>query len=560
MAQVTHKKYYQIHSWVGVITSILLFVIAFTGAVSVFGRPEIKTWANEAMRTKQEMNWQRFEQLANMHAGEVGEAYLEEVRLRPANYRNATSVFIFEGHFDTADGREEHRIKWFEYDPQLSQLLSSGEGTFSDFFGQRSTDIADFIVGFHADLHLGSPVGFLLTGLLGLTLMASIVTGVVIHKKILRELFTFRPFRSLRLMWQDTHKVLSVWAILFHFAIAFSGAFLGLATVILIPAAAFVVFEGDQEALLETFATQTEPALSGDTAYMRVGEVMAAAHGNPVAQQVANAAVLGWGDKNALMYVTATGQEAMGNLSLVYTPSDATFVESFSNFGRLGGVSGPLLDVMFPLHFGNFGGLFVKAVWAVLGLGTALVALTGMMLWIERRAYGPEGQLSIAAYKRFSRFTIGSCGGLVLACIALFPTQLLLDVPPADTFFWISSVFYAVWGGVTLYAMVRYNEYRTTKELFVLGALGLIGAAVLNWVITGDHPANAFSDGHVSTSVTDIVLILMGIWCVQQARTLPLERREAKRGDRDRSDRDNGDRPKGAPETGFTDTKSIPAE
>jgi uncharacterized iron-regulated membrane protein len=50
MKSITIKKLYAIHSWVGVITGILLFVIAFTGAVAVFARPELKVWGNEMIR------------------------------------------------------------------------------------------------------------------------------------------------------------------------------------------------------------------------------------------------------------------------------------------------------------------------------------------------------------------------------------------------------------------------------------------------------------------------------------------------------------------------------
>jgi uncharacterized iron-regulated membrane protein len=549
LEQVTHKKYYQVHSWVGVITAILMFVIAFTGALSVFGRPELKIWANEPLRKEIAVDWAEMERLANDHAAQVGPEYLEEVRLQPAGERGYNShMFIYEGHFEGPDGHEEHRLKWFAHDPHTMALTSAGEGGFEDLFAARGYDMADFITQFHADLHLGRPLGLLLTGLLGLTLMASIVTGIVIHKKILRELFTFRPFRSLRLMWQDTHKVISVWAILFHFAIAFSGAFLGLAFVTLVPAAAFVVFEGDQEALLETFSSQTVPELSGESAYMRIGTVMEKAIANPDSDEVFNANVLGWGDRNARIYVNGTGERTMGNISLLYTGADAEHVETFSNFGRLDGVSGPILDIMLPLHFGNFGGLFVKVLWAVLGFGTAMVALTGMMLWIERRAYGSEGQLSMAAYKRISKLTIGTCGGIVLACIAMFPAQLLLAESGSATFDQFGVVFFSVWALVTLYALVRGNEYRTTKELFAVAGAVLVGTAFLNWGLTGDHPLNVFSEGHTTTTAVDLVLLLIGAWCLQQAVKLPLERRQ-----KSQPRRQDGD-------TGGAEASSVPAE
>ena len=36
MKSITIKKLYQMHSWVGIVTGILLFIVAFTGAFAVF--------------------------------------------------------------------------------------------------------------------------------------------------------------------------------------------------------------------------------------------------------------------------------------------------------------------------------------------------------------------------------------------------------------------------------------------------------------------------------------------------------------------------------------------
>lgn len=68
------KKLYTRHSWVGIITGILLFVIAFTGAVSVIGRPELKIWANPEIRSKMKLYLPRIERLVEQYADEVTEA------------------------------------------------------------------------------------------------------------------------------------------------------------------------------------------------------------------------------------------------------------------------------------------------------------------------------------------------------------------------------------------------------------------------------------------------------------------------------------------------------
>ena len=42
MKSITLKKLFLLHSWVGVVTAVLLFVVAFTGALAVLARPELK--------------------------------------------------------------------------------------------------------------------------------------------------------------------------------------------------------------------------------------------------------------------------------------------------------------------------------------------------------------------------------------------------------------------------------------------------------------------------------------------------------------------------------------
>jgi uncharacterized iron-regulated membrane protein len=42
-------------------------------------------------------------------------------------------------------------------------------------------------------------------------------------------------------------------------------------------------------------------------------------------------------------------------------------------------------DAFEPLHFGNFGGLPVKIAWAAAGFAPALLTISGMAIWWQRR-------------------------------------------------------------------------------------------------------------------------------------------------------------------------------
>ncbi|MEL0640693.1 PepSY domain-containing protein [Pseudoalteromonas aliena] len=83
-----------------------------------------------------------------------------------------------------------------------------------------------------------------------------------IHRKLIKKLFTFRREKGLDIAVSDAYKVIGIWGSVFNILIAFTGAFLGLATVILLPAAAFVSFGGDQDKLIETFSATPEPVVS----------------------------------------------------------------------------------------------------------------------------------------------------------------------------------------------------------------------------------------------------------------------------------------------------------
>jgi len=503
-----------LHSWVGVITGILLFVIAFTGAVSVFARPDIKLWANESLHQPSAATPEIIAELIHDAADNTDASFHHEIHAFLPGPRVWTNLVLIleQDHDEDPDAQ----ALWLEYHPQTLELVKRWQGNTEELFEQRSQDISDFIGGFHADLHLGR-VGLILTGLLGLTLMASIATGLFIHRKILKELFSFRPDRSLRLLLTDTHKVISVWGLLFHSMIGFTGAFLGLATVLLVPAAAFVSFSGDQEKLLETLSPEVYPVLSATSADMQVQSILEQVYNNQELEPF-RVSIYGWGDKNAVGFVDSINRERMPRENHKFQMSNAQALETTTRFETVGGASSQILDVIYPLHFGNFGGVPLRILWAVLGLSTSLIALTGMMIWVERRAYGAEGNLAPRHYLHLSRFTIGSCAGLVLACSSLFIFQRLAPQ-------WAEEGFFAVWAIALTLSQLRKNEYQTCRALLGVSSAALLLLPLADALTLERHLFNTFLFSHFTAM--SLSLLALGIGLGVLAKRLPKQRPES---------------------------------
>src|SRR5690606_23378110 len=82
--------------------------------------------------------------------------------------------------------------------------------------------------GFFYPMHYSLTVdwknlGFWIVGLAAMAMLAALVSGIVLHRRIFRELFTFRPGKARLRSVLDLHNLTGVVALPFHFFFAFTG-------------------------------------------------------------------------------------------------------------------------------------------------------------------------------------------------------------------------------------------------------------------------------------------------------------------------------------------------
>src|SRR5690606_18688133 len=108
--------------------------------------------------------------------------------------------------------RDGRRFKNAIFDPATAQAINMRESIGGEFFYR-----------FHFQLHY-LPVfwGRWLAGLCGMFMLVAIVSGVITHKKIFIDFFTFRGGKGQR-SWLDAHNALSVLGLPFHLMITYTG-------------------------------------------------------------------------------------------------------------------------------------------------------------------------------------------------------------------------------------------------------------------------------------------------------------------------------------------------
>ena len=243
----------------------------------------------------------------------------------------------------------------------------------------RGGGVTAFLLELHTDMFAGLP-GKLFLGAMGLSFVAAVVSGVVLYAPFMRKLEfgTVRAERGRRTRWLDLHNLLGVVTVAWALVVGLTGAVNSFAEPLT------DVWKADQLAAM-TAPYANAPALtrlaSVDAA---VGTAMAAApHMRP--QFVA---FPGTGFSSRHHYaVFMQGATPLTAKLLVPALVDARTGALTAMQPMPWYMQGLLLSQ--PLHFGDYGGLPMKILWAVLDGVTIVVLGSGLYLWLGRRRAVP---------------------------------------------------------------------------------------------------------------------------------------------------------------------------
>lgn len=245
----------------------------------------------------------------------------------------------------------------------------------------------NFMFRLHYDMFTGLP-GTLFLGLMGLLLAASLVSGTVVYGPFMRKLRfgTVRHGRSARLKWLDLHNLLGIATLMWLFTVGVTGVINTLA----IP----ILGLWQQTEMSEMTAKyQNEPPVQQlSSADQAVSTALAAAPGT----ELSFMAFPGNSFSSPHHYV-AFMHGATPLTSKLLTPvlidaSTGAFVDSRSLPWYV-----KALLVSQPLHFGDYGGMVLKILWALLDILVIVVLGSGVYLWIKKRNVPIEARLGALA-------------------------------------------------------------------------------------------------------------------------------------------------------------------
>lgn len=430
-----------LHTWAGLLLGWLLYAMFLTGTVSYF-REEISQWMRpELARLRSAPDQAALAQRVTdaLETQAAGSAQWS-IRLPTERSNVATAFWRTPG---AASG--ERTLQSAIFDSTTGKQLVARETLGGTLFHR-----------FHYEFYyLPALWGRWLAGLCAMFMFVAIISGVITHKKIFVDFFTFRWGKGQR-SWLDAHSALSVFGLPFYLMIAYTGLVMHMTTYMPWGALAALKTPAQQQALAAQLSAAIRPGKPVCIAapLARVDAMVREAELRWGTNNVQRVTVTNPGDASARVAVSR-GDVARVSLSPQYLLFDGTtgqLLEAKESVGAAAETRG----VLAALHRGRFSDLPLRWLYFSLGLGGTAVIGTGLVMWtVKRRQRLPDPERPYFGFRLVERLNVAVIAGLPVAMASYLWANRLLPVSMTHRADAEINVFFGVWGAALLFALVR---------------------------------------------------------------------------------------------------------
>ena len=501
----TTKSLLALHGWLAVLLGLLLYVVVLTGTLAVFSK-ELGQWSNPLAAAAPSHYPEGIDGLLRGLSERIDPGYREELFVFPS--ADGRLRALFHSHTTNDEGATEERGVLALIDPSRLVIVEEREGEVGDLFeALDNSAFTDFLVDLHVRLVLPGQWGLLLTGVLGFAMLAAAVSGFLLHRHLITELFTLRRRGGL-LTARDKHALAGAWNLPFAFLLAFTGAFFSFGGAIGLPAIAYVAFGGDVDSVSEQLLSTPLPEDTRAVPLVNLDALLADARQRTGAEPD-SLQILHWGRADASVRMSMHTVE--GRLladHIAYAGATGEYLGLKPVLGNAPSVGGDLAGLMTPLHFGNFAGLYSKILWFAFGFASAYVTLTGLTLWTARRRNEP-------GWAWLERATVWVGFGLPLSLLVNAFVVFGCGMLGSPAVPWLLECFAAtaVLSGIYVW---RARDIDGAKRA-LLGCLAvlLMLAPLARWLDNGVSWVGALNTGQLDLMGVDIALVIAALCCLR---------------------------------------------
>jgi uncharacterized iron-regulated membrane protein len=494
------------HTWLGLVIGWVLYFVYLTGTLGYVDK-EIDYWMTPDRPHFAQPGTQR-EQLA------VAQIRLQQIAPEAARW-----------NIQLIGGREVSALEvaWTD-SPQGApapaathrETLDPRLGTPVDY-SARDTGGGQVLYKMHYQLaYIPYDKAILLIMVCTLVMFAAMVTGIIVHKNIFKDFFTFRPRKGQR-SWLDAHNLLSVTALPFHLIVTYSG-FLFF-TYQFMPSVPNLLYEGGSRSAGGQFYQGVYPYPQPQLP--QAANISAPLVALPPMLYEADRA---WGKD--LVTAVEVRNPGDANARVLFKPQETTSIAFPENMLVFDGAKGRLIEhfraehypsatadhVMKGLHKGLFADWSLRVLFLFMGVGGTAMIGTGLLLWANARRtrlLAANQPLHFGIWL-VDRLNVGTVIGIPIAIAAYFWANRLLPVSFESRALWEVHVMYLTMAAMFVFPMFRPTERVRVEMLWLCAAAyGLL--PVLNGLTTSRHLGYSIPQGDWIMAGFDLTALACGL-------------------------------------------------
>ncbi len=365
MTAVALRYWYLIHKWTSLVCTIFLLLLCLTGLPLVF-HDELAVWLGEAVEPPEHVKVVEsinLQLLVDNARARLPNDYVQFLTLDDEHPAWFVTLAASPDAIDSTGN--------YMYDARTGAFLHSAP---------VNSGITNFFFKLHVELFAGLP-GTLFLGAMGVLFVASVVSGIAVYGPFMRKLpfGTVRYEQSPRLRWLDLHNLLGIATMLWALVVGVTGIVNTLQRPLLNHWQ-----QTELAAMLTPWKDQPAP-----TTLVPVDAAVQTAQATAPDMVVRFVGFPGTFISTPYHYmVFMRGQ----------TPLTARLLTPLLIDAQTGQLTDKrafpwyltALALSEPLHFGDYGGMPLKMIWALLDGVTIVVLITGLYLWWKKRKMSVE--------------------------------------------------------------------------------------------------------------------------------------------------------------------------
>ncbi|MBB6523605.1 PepSY-associated TM helix domain-containing protein [Pseudoteredinibacter isoporae] len=400
------RVYREVHSWVGILCGLFLFIAFYAGALSMF-EESIQRWASPPLKpshiTPIEKTQTLIDRVITEHpsAGRNFNIVLQSSPDRPGRM-----------HWEEREpGADDHALPTHFY----ADLSTEGELLIRK---EQASPVAQLIdtlhqqVGILIDHELAMPI----TGIVSALYAIALVSGVIILlPTLVKDLFALRLGGKVKRMWLDVHNLLGVFSLPFHIIMALTAVVFALHDPFY--GTQMVSIHADKKVPLEGPPAVSPP--SENAPFYPVEKLIGKLESSApeFSPDILNYRQTRGPKPKQMLFVMGkdpkhhASRPRHGLVSLDAYTGEILSTEYMPGQQE---VLQATVSSFFALHFGNYGGAITQWLYFFLGLAGAFLFYSGNLLWIEAKRKQNRKKSGF----RSDHFLYQLSVGVSLGCIA----------------------------------------------------------------------------------------------------------------------------------------------